>query len=512
MQNSNNYCRDIQENILSRRNLVIVSNRGPYSFQLDEKGEYDMKRSRGGLVTALLGLANQVDSTWISCAMNEHDRSWHKGTVPAGGNDTSLQLHFICPDQDAYQRYYQVIANPLLWFLQHSMWDFAYAPSFNRETWDAWDEGYCLVNSLFAEAVYEQVVNNPGQTIVMFQDYHLYLAARHLRKKVRKEKEPIITHFIHIPWPGPEDWGLLPGKMRRQVLDGLCAVDLLGFQNREDALNFLRTCESLLPDARVNYRKGWVELHHQVTHVRDFPISIDVKALEEESRTDEVRQFNQQLKEQFGDRKLIVRIDRVEPSKNIVRGFQAFDELLEVYPQFRGKVQFLALLVPSRLEVEEYQGYLNELMAAAGSVNAKYGSPDWEPVRVLVGESYPRAVAAMQLYDVLLVNPVADGMNLVAKEGPIVNKKNGVVILSERAGAHQQLGPNSLVISPLDVSATADALRLALTMPLPERRERASNLRKEIEREDIYSWLCWQLDTLQEIDQIVDEEVFESSS
>lgn len=511
MQKIHDKCQDIQDNVLSQRNLVIVSNRGPYSFHLDENNDFQLKRSRGGLVTALLGLANQVESTWISCAMNDDDRTWYNGTVPTAGDDSSLEVCFLRPDPEAYQCYYQKIANPLLWFLQHTMWDFMYAPTFNRETWEAWDEGYCLVNSLFAEAVHKQVMNNPGQTIVMFQDYHLYLAARYLREKEMEGKDPIITHFIHIPWPGPEDWGLLPGKMRRQILDGLCAVDLLGFQTHEDALNFLRTCESLLPDARVNYRKGKVEWHHHVTHVRDFPISIDVKALKEESRTDEVRQFHQQLMEQFGGRKLIVRIDRVEPSKNIVRGFQAFDELLEVYPQFKGKVQFLVLLVPSRLEVEEYQDYLNEIMAAAGSVNAKFGSPDWEPVRVLVGESYPRAVAAMQLYDVLLVNPVADGMNLVAKEGPIVNKKNGVVILSERAGAHQQLGPNSLVISPLDVSATADAMRLALTMPLNERKERASNLRRDIEKEDIYSWLCWQLDMLQEILQKSEVEEFEAS-
>ncbi len=191
-----------------------------------------------------------------------------------------------------------------------------------------------------------------------------------------------------------------------------------------------------------------------------------------------------------------MRIDRIEPSKNIVRGFQAFDELLELHPEHRGKVQFLALMVPSRMEVEEYQNYLNELMGAAGQVNAKYGDSAWEPVRVVVGENYPRAVAALQLYDVLLVNSIADGMNLVAKEGPVVNQQHGVLVLSERTGARQQLESGALVIPPLDISATANALHQALIMPTDERKEKAERLRNLIEGEDIVDWLCKQLETI----------------
>jgi trehalose 6-phosphate synthase len=186
----------------------------------------------------------------------------------------------------------------------------------------------------------------------------------------------------------------------------------------------------------------------------------------------------------------------MEPSKNIVRGFQAFDELLDHYPEHRGKVKFLAIGVPSRLEVEAYQTYLDELMGAAGRVNAKHGSGDWEPVRVLVGESYPRAVAALQLYDVLLVNSIADGMNLVAKEGPIVNRCDGVLVLSERTGAFQQLEPGALVIPPLDISATAEALHQALTMPAEERGQRAERLRQLIQRDDIVNWLRQQFETI----------------
>jgi len=489
-------CKQLRIDVLDWRDLVIVSNRGPYMVQRDENGAVQYQRNGGGLVTALLGLAKRVRSTWIACSANAEDAIWCEGEIPLESGDGSLYMRFVSPPQDVFDAYYQVIANPLLWFLQHSMWDYANAPTFTRGTWQAWNDGYARVNEMIADAVVDQVRRNPRPSLVMLQDYHLYLAPAMIRRKLFNRGRILLTQFIHIPWPGPEDWGLLPGKMREAVLSGLCAVDLLGFQTRDDAMNFIRTCESLLPGAHVNYRKGHVTLHNHVTLVRDFPISIDVDALHEEIKSEEARQFHEQLTELAGDRKIILRIDRTEPSKNIVRGFQAFDDMLEMHPEHLGSVQFWAIMVPSRLEVEEYQDYLNSLMAAAGGVNVKYGTSEWEPVRVLVGESYARALAAMQLYDVLLVNPIADGMNLVAKEGPAVNQKNGVLVLSERAGAHQQLGEYALVVAPCDVSATSDSLHEALMMPDDERQRRAQAMRETIEKEDIYLWLCWQLDMI----------------
>lgn len=492
-------CRGLNQKILKNRRIIFVSNRGPFSFHVDEGGQMTMQRSGGGLVTALLSLAHQVPSTWIAAAGSEEDRQFGQGAIPIDADGSSILMRFVDPDPQVYEDYYGVISNPLLWFLQHSIWDYANAPAINRDTWKAWNDGYVRVNQLFADAVVKQLSEDSMPSLVMLQDYHLYLAPRMIRSRLRGRQNVVITHFVHIPWPGPEDWGMLPRQMRESILTGLCAVDLLGFQTREDALNFIRTCESLLPGVQVNYRTGRVMLHNRVTHVRDFPISIDVRALREQCESEEVQQYYQQLAEITGGRHVILRIDRSEPSKNIVRGFQAFDELLETHPELREQVQFLALLVPSRLEVEEYQDYLKSLMAASGTVNAKYGNTEWEPVRVLVGESYPRAIAAMQLYDVLLVNPVADGMNLVAKEGPVVNDRAGVVVLSERAGAVQQLGDHALVISPCDISATAEALNMGLTMPQEERQRRAGALRKKVEDEDIQQWLCWQLDAVQKL-------------
>ncbi|HSD82997.1 MAG TPA: trehalose-6-phosphate synthase, partial [Anaerolineae bacterium] len=419
--------------------------------------------------------------------------------IPLMEGAGNLHVRFLSPDAAAYDGYYNVIANPLLWFLQHALWDLSRTPIINQRTWQAWETGYQAVNQLFAAAIVEEARKASQPPLVMLQDYHLYLAARHIRDQWQSRQNLTLLHFMHIPWPGPSYWRLLPGTMRQAILDSLCATDLVGFQTRDDALNFLRICESYLPEAHVNYKRGRIWYRNRATHVRDFPISIDLNLLRQLAATEEVARYHTELQGVMGERQIILRIDRIEPSKNIIRGFQAYEELLELHPEHRGTSKFLALLVPSRLEVSEYQNYLNELMAAAGRVNARYGDSLWEPIRILVGEDYPRAVAALQLYDVLLVNAIADGMNLVAKEGPIVNQRDGVLILSERTGARQQLEPGAIVIAPCDVYATAEAMHQALTMPAAKRAERAARLRWLIEREDITAWIYHQLKTLKDL-------------
>ncbi|MEJ2598887.1 MAG: trehalose-6-phosphate synthase [Anaerolineales bacterium] len=489
-------CPSLEERILEGRRLIIASNRGPVSFQKDENGEINAQRGGGGLVTALTGVVRHVEATWISSAMTEEDRAFNPKKVPLGAGDDQIEIEFVAPDAETYDKYYNIISNPLLWFLQHNMWDIATAPTIDRTIWDAWENGYVAINRMFADAIIHKIYANTQPAIVMIQDYQLYLVPYFLRKRISRRSKHILVHFIHIPWPGTEDWGVLPPVMREAILEGLCAVDLLGFQTRDDGLNFIRTCQSHLEGAHVNFKKGRVWYRNHATYVRDFPISIDVPALRKLSASEDVRRYGEQIDEYAGDAALIVRIDRTEPSKNIVRGFQAMEELLELYPEYRKKVHFLAMLVPSRMEVAEYQDYLDELMAAAGRVNANYGDSEWEPVRVMVGENYPRAVAALQRYDILLVNSIADGMNLVAKEGPIVNQKNGVEILSERTGARQQLEEGAIVISPCDIYATAQAMHQALMMHEAERLRRSARLVQIVEENDINAWLCAQLEAI----------------
>ena len=493
------HCEELQAEFLANRALIIAANRAPVTLDRAQDGTFQVQRGGGGLVTALTDLCRHAeDATWIACARTTGDSEWRQGRVDVR-DDLRVGVQFLSPDEAAYEGYYNVIANPLLWFLQHSMWDVPRAPVIDRDTWQAWERGYCAINRQFAAAITQRVRETSRPTLVMLQDYHLYLVARHLRAALRRAERPTILHFIHIPWPGPEYWRILPPAMRQAILNGLSAVDVLGFQTQEDAQNFLRTCESFLPRAAVNYRRKRVWYKNHATHARDFPISIDVEALRELAGSPQVIEQKAEIHDIVGDRKLILRIDRIEPSKNIVRGFLAFEEMLELHPEHRGRVQFLALLVPSRLDVGEYRQYLDDLMSTAGRVNATYGDGEWEPVRLLVGDSYHRAVAAMQVYDVLLVNAIADGMNLVAKEGPILNRRDGVLILSERAGARQQLEPGALIVSPCDVYATAEALHQALVMPAEARRERAHRLRWLVEKEDIGAWLCAQLQAVAEL-------------
>ncbi len=495
-------CEELRANLLAHWDLIIAANRGPVTFEETEAGDLRSQRGGGGLVTALMGLCqNATRTTWIACAQSDADAAWQNGDMQLLDSLGDLQLQFLSPEESAYEGYYNVIANPLLWFLQHRMWDTPRSPIINRATWEAWEHGYVTVNRLFADAIAAQARNAPGTTLIMLQDYHLYLVARYLRDSLRQKQRPVVMHFIHIPWPGPEYWRILPPPMRHAILDGLCAVDILGFQTGNDRDNFLRACESFLVRASVNFKHRRVWYRNHATRVCDFPISINIDSLRQLADSPEVASYRAEIQSLVGDRQLIVRVDRIEPSKNVLRGFQAFEEMLEIYPQHQGRVIFLALLVPSRLVLDEYQRYRDELISAAERVNAKYGTSDWEPVHVLIGENYPRAVAAMQLYDGLLVNSIVDGMNLVAKEGPIVNQRDGVLILSEGTGAYQQLEPGALKISAFDVYSTAQALHQALVMPAEERQVRAERLRWIIKREDIGVWRCKQLEVVAELIQ-----------
>jgi trehalose 6-phosphate synthase len=488
----------LRDEYFGERPIIVAANRAPVVFERGPEGELQYSRGAGGLVTALSALAQYLPATWIACARTEADAEWRHGNIELA-NGHEIQVQFIDPTPEAYNGYYNVIANPLLWFLQHSMWDLPRYPVINKKTWDAWHHGYQVVNRLFAEAIVNISQQSERRPLVMLQDYHLYLVGHYVREMLPRKKRPTLMHFTHIPWPGPEYWRILPPAMRQGILDGMCQMDVLGFQTKDDSLNFIRSIQTYLPRASARFKRQRIWYRNHATHVRDFPISIDVEGLRQLASSETVYGYHEEITQATNACQLIVRVDRIDPSKNILRGFQAFEEMLELHPEHRGQVQFLAILVPSRLDVTEYQDVLDELMAAVGRVNANFGDRDWEPIRLMINENYPRAVAALQCYDVLLVNSIADGMNLVAKEGPVINQRDGVLILSERTGARQQLGPGALVIAPCDVYATAEAMHQALTMPDEQKHENAKLLRWIIEREDITMWLLDQLQAVLEL-------------
>ncbi|MBK9122094.1 MAG: trehalose-6-phosphate synthase [Chloroflexi bacterium] len=474
----------------SSPHLIIVSNRGPYAFH-SRDGELVPERGSGGLVTAIMGVAKTQDVLWISYALSRGDRRW----VALRGDGVhamdDMRVRLIAPDPSSYNAYYNVISNPLLWFVQHQLHDTPRTPVLDASLWQAW-QAYADANKRLADAVAQTVSQLSGPVIVMPQDYHLYLMPRYLRERLGNRA--VIQPFCHIPWPGPDAWRVLPLKMRREIVESMLMADRFGFQTGRDVRRFMQTAADVLQGVAVMEKQRILTYRGQVLEAAHYPISVDVDDLLTRRETPEVKEYVRQINARIGDRKLILRVDRVEPSKNILRGFLAYRNFLREYPEFRRKVEMLALLVPSRTEVIEYKHYLRDIMALVGEINATLGEPDWEPVQLMLGNNYDRAVAAMTRYDVLMVNPIADGMNLVAKEGAVLNQRSGQIILSEEAGAAEELGDAPLLVSPYDVYGMREAIKDALTMNDAERNMRATRLAEQVRQNDIHQWFGRQIE------------------
>jgi trehalose 6-phosphate synthase len=430
------------------------------SYGRDERGERTVSRGGGGLVTALRGLIEQHDVTWIANAMTDEDRV----VAHEEQRDTVL----LAQDARAYDRFYNVAANPMLWFVQHMLWNLAFTPDFDHDAWTS----YALVNATMARAVIDEVDREPG-SFVFFQDYHLYLAP----KLVRRERPDTLTsHFVHIPWPESGAWSVLPPEVRRDVFDGLLANDVVGFHADRWRRNFLRGCVDVL-GAEVD---GDVVRHDgRTTLVTSHPIGIDAAEFDELKQSVSVLEREREIVESRPDQ-LVLRVDRTDPSKNIVRGFRAFGLMLERHPELRGRVRMLALLDPSRQDIPEYADYVAAVEREAQALG--------DAVELRIADDFARSVAAYKQFDVLLVNAVFDGLNLVSKEGPYVNERDGVLVLSENAGAHEELGEWTVSVNPFDVSAQADAIYVALTMSGTERRRRAEAIRAHVREHDVVAW------------------------
>jgi trehalose 6-phosphate synthase len=474
---------------LSARRLILASNRGPIEYHFAENGELRSRRGSGGVVTALSSLSRYVEIDWIASAMGRGDREMAQRAegkrFKAPLDDDNLYLRFLVFSRNTYHKYYSVICNPLLWFLQHYMWNSPSTPNIDIVTHDAWDNGYVPVNQAFAKAIVEEAMSSKAAPIVILNDYHLYLASAYVRRQL---PDVVIQHFIHIPWPSQSYWQLLPSSMRQAIFQGLCAADIVGLQTVRDVYNFLRCCESSVDKVKVDYEQHTVNIEGRLIQVKAYPISIDTTGLKNLVSSTRLKEYEAKLRPLCGEQ-TIIRVDRAEPSKNITRGFKAFDKLLERYPEFRGKVRFIAFLVPTRSHLRPYQRYMQQVTELIETINSKYATEEWYPIDFFYENNYVQAIAGMRLYDALLVNAVIDGMNLVAKEGPTVNNHDGVLILSETVGACEQLGQHALTVAPADLEGTMQALYTALTMPPDERKKRATALRKSIEAEDITDWL-----------------------
>lgn len=486
--------------MLGERPLIMVSNRGPVQFTQEPNGSFSSRQGSGGLVTAVSTVLQEHEAVWIAATMSSDDRArWQQALdsneafIPPSESNTNFRLRFVAPDEDAYNKYYNVISNPLLWFLQHYLWDTPRTPDITHETWDAWNNGYAVVNEQFAREIVAACENLSGdfEPVVMLQDYHLYLAPGMIRALRPKA---IIQHFIHIPWPDPDYWRLLPSEMRTAICEGMLGNDIIGFQTSSHARSFMYTCEAYVPGVEIDYTNRRILWNEREITLAAYPISIDPAAVRRIAYSQEARAYERYLPTHWNEY-TILRADRAEPSKNIIRGFLAFDRFLELHPEFRDRVNFIAVTQPSRLDVEEYRDYLDDISAIVGRINAKYANVEtgWHPIQLIMGEKYARVLAAMKWYDLLMVNSLMDGMALVAKEGALVNERSGVLLLSEGAGAVEQLGEWALVVSPADIEGHAEAIFQALTMPMPERHRRASAMKREIESHDVTMWFRDQL-------------------
>ena len=458
----------------------MASNRGPVTFSRGESGEREHSRGAGGLVTALNAVVRRDENAvWIASAESEEDLEVSKEQAPLEVED--LRIRFVEHDPESYDLMYNGLANPLLWFVQHGLYDLPYSPNLGADTRRAWDEGYVPVNRRFADAVVQTAEGDDSPTILL-HDYQLYMTPLFVRERLGDGA--FISLFVHIPWPEPDLWRVLPAYIREGVLESLLSSDIVAFHTRRYARAFIQTAVDTLG---AEAEGGTVRYNGCEVWVRAYPISIDPGEFQELAQTEPVLEQEEYVRDLPG--KLLLRVDRTDLSKNIVRGFLAYERMLERHPEMKGEVTFLAQLQPSRTDVPEYAAYMEAVGRTAEEINQRHGTESWRPIELFMEDNFPRSVAAYKNFDVLLVNAVRDGMNLVAKESAVINEKSGVLVLSENAGAHEELGEHAITVNPYDVDGQADALYAALEMPQDERECRSRAVREEVEANTIDDWV-----------------------
>jgi trehalose 6-phosphate synthase len=465
------------------------------SFGFAEDGSLTAKRGGGGMVSGLTsGLAAVAADggvLWLCAALTDADREAARRGEQADGGPGETPVRMLDIPAGMFDAAYNGIANSILWFVHHLLFDTPNQPVFGVEFRRDW-AAYVAYNEVFASALADEYATG---TRVLIQDYHLALAPRLLRDRHPRAR---IAHFEHTPWAPPDYYRLLPDDVAIAILDGMLGADHAGFLAERWAASFLDCCEAVL-GARVSRGargSGQVTYRGRVTSVAVHPLGVDGEALRARAREADVRAAAGVITGLAKGRQLIVRVDRTELSKNIVRGLAAYREFLAARPEWHGRVVHLAFAYPSRSGLAEYRDYTARVHELAGEINAEFGTPGWEPLILDLKDDYPRSLAACGLADVLLVNPIRDGMNLVSEEAPILSERGCAVVLSREAGATALIGDEALVVNPYDVSATAEALHTGLCMPAAERQRRAAAMAAAASARAPRYWLAEQLDAL----------------
>ena len=456
------------------RRVLVASNRGPVSFTRSDDGQLTAKRGGGGMVSGLSAVAETEDMLWVCAALSDDDRAAARASGTGqlewegAAGDSAVRMLDLPPE--VFDLAYNKVANSTLWFVHHMLFDTPNRPSFGPEFHREWG-AFRTYNEAFAAALAE-AAKPDEQARALIQDYHLCLAPRMLAGRTAGIRS---AHFSHTPWAPPDYYRMLPDAVGREVLEGILGADHAGFLCQRWADAFVDCCEEFL-DAAVDRDRSYVSYDGHRTSIGVHPLGVDAGQLRERAAEQDVQERMAGLAEQTAGRKLIVRVDRTELSKNIVRGLEAYRELLRSHPECRGQVTKLASAYPSRAELPEYQEYTAAVARLAGEITDEFAAPGWDPVILEVNDDYARSLAALRLADVLLVNPIRDGMNLVAKEGPILSDHGCVLVLSTEAGAAAELSDAALMVNPYDVVQTADALHRALVMSEQERSRRGAAL------------------------------------
>ncbi|MEU5094094.1 trehalose-6-phosphate synthase [Streptomyces sp. NPDC020996] len=453
--------------------MLVASNRGPVSYQVREDGSLFAKRGGGGLVSGLSAIGPEAGALWVCSALGDGDRE----AVRRGVGEDGVRMLDV--PADVHADAYNGIANSVLWFVHHMLYQTPLEPVFDAEFRRQW-AAYETYNRAFAEALAEEAAEGAA---VLVQDYHLCLVPgmlRELRPDLR------IGHFSHTPWAPDAYFRMLPDDIRVQLLRGMLGADRLGFLTRRWADAFTACCADLpggLGDTRIGVHG----------------LGADADFLRARSRETDVEERMTALREEIGaGRRTIVRVDRTELSKNIVRGLLAYRQLLDDRPEWRERVVHVAFAYPSRQDLAVYRDYTAEVQRLSREINERYGTPGWTPVLLHVEDDFARSLAAYRLADVALVNPIRDGMNLVAKEVPVVSDAGCALVLSREAGAFAELGVDAITVNPYDVVETARALHEALTMPAEERAARSKRLAEAATALPPAQWFLDQLNALRE--------------
>jgi trehalose 6-phosphate synthase len=464
--------------------IIIIAHRGPHDF-VWEGGRWIAKRAVSGIISMIEPLARQPNVAWFCCVSEPPESEAERDalyTTAKDQTDPDLNVVPVPLPADVYRDYYGTISNEVLWMLQHHLvGQFGYS-SLDEHRHQAWQH-YLEASRRVVDAV---VATGIPVRAFLLQDYHLYPLAGMLR-----ERFPDVPslHFIHIPFPGPAILKLLPRAWREVILRGLLGADVVGLQTPEDVRAFLASCEELL-GLSVDYPDSIVALESgRRIRVKSFPGSINPDAVRSYQQSLEVASARQRLTSEFKER-TIVRVDRLDPSKNQILGFTAFGRLLERNPDWIGRVRFLAVLIPSRTDITIYREYRDAVYGEIEKVNARFRDAcGYDPVTVLYTNERAIALAALECSDVVLANSRQDGMNLIVKDWAIVTRRPGVLVLSETAGAAAESAGRDLLVCPFDIEGTAEALGQALAMPDDQRQASVDAFRRSVEQWTAKDWL-----------------------